>query len=106
MITWLIITKSYDSASQIFHYIESFIKIIGKDGKPAMPWLANEILKDTLIKALETRKVTYNTLLQKGDVVILEFGYHLVNPKAAKKLGITDKSATKFIVLKKKRISI
>ena len=83
---------------------ESFVKIIGKDGNPSMPWLANEVLKDTLIKALETRKVTYDIALQKGDVVILEFGYHLVNPKAAKKLGITEMSSTKFIVLKKKRI--
>ena len=85
---------------------ESFMKVIGKDGKPAMPWLADSVLKDTLIKALETRQVTYDTPLQKGDVVILEFGYHLVNPKAAKKLGITDESSTKFIVLTKKRINI
>ena len=85
---------------------ESFTKVIGKDGIPAMPWLANSVLKDTLIKALETRKIRYDTILQKGDVVILRFGYYLVNPKAAKKLGITDESATKFIVLTKKRISI
>jgi len=85
---------------------ESFMKVIGKDGKPAMPWLANAVLKDTLIKALETRQINYDTTLQKGDVVILEFGYHLVNPKAAKKLGITDKRATKFIVLTKKRVKI
>ncbi|RUM75102.1 MAG: hypothetical protein DSZ12_04345 [Sulfurovum sp.] len=85
---------------------QSFIKIIGKDGKPAMPWLANEVLKDTLIKALETRQVTYDTVLRQGDIVILEFGYHLVNPKAAKKLGITDEGATKFIVLTKKRVKI
>jgi len=85
---------------------ESFIKVIGKDGKPAMPWLADTVLKDTLIKALETRKIHYNTTLQKGDVVIMEFGYHLVNPKAAKKLEITDKSVTEFIVLTKKRITI
>jgi len=85
---------------------ETFMKIIGKDGKPAMPWLANAVLKDTLIKALETRQIDHDTTLQKGDVVILEFGYHLVNPKAAKKLNITDKSATKFIVLTKKRVEI
>jgi predicted nucleic acid-binding Zn-ribbon protein len=85
---------------------ESFLKVIGKDGKPAMPWLANEVLKDTLIKALETRKVSYSTVLKKDDVVLLEFGYYLVNPKAAKKLGITDESATKFIVLTKERVKI
>ena len=85
---------------------KSFKKVIGKDGKPAMPWLANEILENSLIKALETRKVTYNTLLQKSDVVILEFGYYVINPKAAKTLDITDTSVTKFIVLTKKRIEI
>jgi len=85
---------------------KSFVKVIGKDGKPAMPWLANEVLKDTLIKALETRKVSYSTVLKKDDVVLLEFGYYLVNPKAAKKLGITDESATKFIVLTKERVKI
>ncbi len=37
---------------------------------------------------------------------ILEFGYHVVNPKAAKKLGITDKSAMKFMVLTKERVKI
>jgi hypothetical protein len=71
-----------------------------------MPWLANEVLKDTLIKALETRKVSYDTVLKKDDIVLLEFGYYLVNPKAAKKLGITDESATKFIVLTKERVKI
>lgn len=84
----------------------SFIKVIGRDGKPAMPWLANEVLKDSLIKALETRKVTYTTKLQKGDTVVVKFGYYLVNPKAAKKLNITDKRVTEFIVLTQKRFKI
>ena len=85
---------------------ESFVKIIGTNGKPAMPWVADSELKNTLIKAHETRKVTYNTTLEKGDSIVVEFGYYLVNPKAAKKLGITDKSVTEFIVLAKKRFSI
>ena len=98
---------SIEREGKIIHFKPiSFIRIIGKDGKPAMPWLANEVLKDTLIKALETRKVSYNGTLQKGDIVILEFGYHIVNPKAAKKLGIANKSATEFIILTKKRVSI
>jgi len=85
---------------------ESFVRVIGKDGKPAMPWLANSVLKDTLIKALETRKISYDTTLQKGDIVILEFGYYIVNPQATKKLEITDESVTRFIVLTKERIAI
>jgi DNA-directed RNA polymerase subunit RPC12/RpoP len=85
---------------------ESFVRVIGSNGKPAMPWVADAIIKDTSIKALETRVVKYSHKLQKGDNVVVEFGYHVVNPKAAKKLGITDKSVTKFIVLTKKRFSI
>ena len=85
---------------------ENFMRIIGKDGKPAMPWVADSELKNTLIKANELRKVTYETPLKKGDSVVIEFGYYIVNPKAAKKLGITDESVTKFTVLTKKRVSI
>jgi DNA-directed RNA polymerase subunit RPC12/RpoP len=85
---------------------ESFARVIGKDGKPSMPWLANAIIKDTSIKAHETRKVAYDTLLKKGDTVVVKFGYYVVNPKSAKKLGITDKSATQFIVLTSKRFKI
>ena len=85
---------------------ENFMRIIGKDGKPAMPWVADSELKNTLIKAHELRKVTYDTPLKKGDSVVIEFGYYIVNPKAAKKLGITDESVTKFTVLTKKRVSI
>ncbi len=85
---------------------KNFIRIIGKDGKPAMPWLADSELKNTLIKAHEIRHVKYTNLLHKGDTVVIDFGYYLVNPKAAKKLGITDRSVTKFIVLTRKRISI
>ena len=85
---------------------ESFIKTIGTEGKPSMPWLADTVISDTSIKALETRKIHYDTVLQKGDTVIVEFGYYVVNPKMAEKLNLTDESVTKFIVLTEKRISI
>jgi len=85
---------------------ESFAKIIGKDGKASMPWLADTVISDTSIKALETRKVSYDTVLKKGDTVVVEFGYYIVNPKAADKLGIKDKHVTEFIVLTKKRFEI
>jgi DNA-directed RNA polymerase subunit RPC12/RpoP len=82
---------------------ESFARVIGTDGKPSMPWLADAIISDTSIKAHETRVVKYGDTLQKGDTVVVKFGYYVVNPKAAKKLEITDKSVTKFIVLTKKK---
>ena len=77
----------------------NFIRIIGTEGKPSTPWLATEVLKDTTIKAHETRHVTFNTTLQKGDTVLIEFGYLLVNPKTAKKLHLDTPSATEFTVL-------
>jgi DNA-directed RNA polymerase subunit RPC12/RpoP len=84
---------------------ESFARVIGTDGKPSMPWLADAVISDTSIKAHETRTVKYDTPLQKGDTVVVKFGYYVVNPKAAKKLNITDKSATEFIILTKKRFN-
>ncbi len=85
---------------------KNFVRIIGKNGKPAMPWIADRVLKDTLIKAHEIRKIKYNTKLQKGDSVVVEFGYYLVNPKALKKLNIKDKSLGEFIILTEKRFSL
>ena len=84
----------------------SFKRVIGVNGKPSMPWLAETVLKDTLIKALEKRKVDYSTVLQKGDEVTVKFGYYLVNPHAAKKLGIKDKKVTDFKVLTQKRFKL
>ncbi len=83
-----------------------FVKVIGKDGKPSFPWLADSIIKDTTIKAFENRVVKYETPLKKGDEVIVEFGYHIVNPKVAKKLKITDEKAVKFTILKKEKFGI
>jgi hypothetical protein len=80
-----------------------FQKVIGTDGKPSMPWLATEVLKDTLIKAFEKRKVSYDFVLEKGDEVLVEFGYHIVNPKIAKKLGLEAQRYKKFVVLTKER---
>jgi DNA-directed RNA polymerase subunit RPC12/RpoP len=85
---------------------ESFSRVIGTNGQASMPWLADAIVSDTSIKALETRVVHYDTVLKKGDTVIVKFGYYMVNPKAAKKLNITDESATKFIILTQEKIAI
>ncbi len=83
-----------------------FVRIIGTNSKPTPPWLATTILKDTTIKAFEKRKITYQTQLKKGDKLIVEFGYHIVNPKMAKKLNINDTHYTKFITFKKKVFTI
>jgi len=79
----------------------SFFRILGADGKPAMPWLATEIFKENMLKADETRTIKYDTKVQNGDVIEVEFGYYLVNPKMLKKLGLMDnEKATKFNILK------
>lgn len=81
---------------------EIFVRVIGKDKKPAMPWSATSTLKDTVIKADENRVINYNFELKKGDKVDVILGWFLVNPKAVKKLNLqNEKIATKFITFKK-----
>ena len=82
---------------------QSFVRVIGTAGKATMPWLADAVIKDTTIKAGEKRKVSFDTELKKGDEVIVEFGYYLVNPAVAQKLGLTDAGASEFRVLTHKR---
>jgi len=81
----------------------SYVRIIGTKGKPSMPWLADSVIRDTSIKALETRTETFKTMLKKGDKVEAELGYYLVNPRAAAKLGIDDPDATEYTVLSRAR---
>jgi len=84
-----------------------FLRIIGKDGKPSMPWLADEVLKDNHIKAKEKRIIRFQTPLQSGDVVEVKLGHYKVNPKIAKKLGLNeDKSLTTFKLFKKERFEV
>lgn len=79
-----------------------FLRVIGKDGKPTPPWLATEVVKDTMIKGDEKRLVKYDQALKEGDKVHVMLGYFLVNPKALKKLGMENlESVKKFNVLKK-----
>jgi len=83
----------------------TFHRVIGKDGKPTMPWLADAVLKDSTIKAHEKREISFPETLQKGDTVMVELGYYVVNPKMAKKLKIEDKALSEFTLLTKKRFS-
>lgn len=84
-----------------------FLKVIGVDGKPAMPWLAKEVLVDTMIKANEKRVLNHTTPLKAGDEIEVVLGYYLVNPKALENLGLKgNKEAEKFIVLKKKNFIV
>ncbi len=85
----------------------TFVKVLGKDGKPAMPWVADMILKNSMIKADETRVIKFQEKLQKGDEIEATLGFFIVNPKAAKKLKLEDeKSLTSFIIFKKLYVNV
>jgi hypothetical protein len=81
-----------------------FARVIGKDGKPAMPWAADSEIQNNMIQANEKRAIKYNFELQKGDIVDVTLGWYLVNPKVVKKLNLQNEEvATKFNVFKKQR---
>ena len=78
----------------------NFFTLLGHEGKPAMPWVADEVLKTNAIDASSEKVIDTDIPLEKGDHVTLTLGFHIVNPKAAAKLGIDDKEITDFKVLK------
>lgn len=79
----------------------SFARIIGKDAKPTMPWLADSEISNNMLKANERRVLKYDFKLEKDDKVEVIFGYYRVNPKMLKKLKLeNDPRSTKFNILK------
>ncbi|RLA83807.1 MAG: hypothetical protein DRG78_03235 [Epsilonproteobacteria bacterium] len=86
---------------------ESFVRTLGKDGKPTLPWLATEVVKDNMLKAGETRTIKYDTAVKSGDIVEVEFGYYLVDPQLHKELNLeNNEEATKFTILKTKFFTV
>ncbi len=80
---------------------EQFIRLIGHEGKPAMPWKASVTLKDTMIQANEKRSVKYDYKLRESDRVEVVLGWYLVNPKVLSELGLESEAiASEFIVFK------
>ena len=78
-----------------------FFRILGTKGKPSMPWLATEVVKENMLKADEIKTYKYDTLVKDGDKVEVEFGYFLVNPKMLKKLKLTEnEEAKKYNIFK------
>ena len=79
----------------------AFFRILGTKGKPSMPWLATEVVKENMLKADEVKIYKYDTLVKQGDKVEVEFGFYLVNPKMLKKLKLTEnEEAKKYNILK------
>ena len=85
----------------------SFVRAIGHEGKPTLPWLATEIVKDNMIKANEKRVIAFDQVLQSGDKVEVVLGFYVVNPKVLKKLNLQDdKELSAFTVLKGQHFSV
>jgi DNA-directed RNA polymerase subunit RPC12/RpoP len=93
--------KVLRDTKEVFEDTKPLVRVLGAGGKPTPPWLAREVVKDTMLKANEKRVFKYDTKLQKGDKVVVILGYRLVKPPLAKKLGIKEKFATEPIVFKK-----
>ncbi|OIP53011.1 MAG: hypothetical protein AUK54_09935 [Helicobacteraceae bacterium CG2_30_36_10] len=94
-------------AKQIELKTHTFVKVIGKDGKPAMPWAATEVLKDTMIKANEKRAIKFEETLKNGDHIEVKLGFYVVNPKALKKLSLDgNKELEKFTILTREYFTI
>lgn len=94
-------------AKEIKLPVVNFKKIIGRDSHPTMPWIANEVIKDTQIKANESRKIHFDKTLKSGDSIDIRLGHYIVNPKAAKKLGLdTNKEFTKFTLFKHENVNV
>ena len=87
---------------KVYSFEKSFVRIIGANKKPSPPWIATEVVKNTMLKGNEKRVIDFDFALQKGDSVEIIFGFYKVNPKMAKKFGLQ----TKFITLKRKRYTI
>ena len=95
-----VMVKVLRDGKTVWQKRELLVRILGHAGKPTPPWLATQVLKDTMLKANEKRSFTYNVQLQKGDKVVALLGYRLVKPPLAKKLGI-DPKTNKPVILKK-----
>ena len=100
----VIITRD---AKHIDLQTHSFARTIGTDGKPSMPWLATEVVKDNMIKANEKRVIKYTDAIQSGDEIEIILGFYVVNPKVLKQLNLdTDKEISKFTVLKAENFTV
>ncbi len=85
----------------------TFVRVIGHEGKPDMPWLATEVIKNTMIKAKEKRLISFDKELKSGDQLEVVLGFYVVNPKVLKKLGLeNEKSLKEFTVLQNKNFTI
>ena len=80
-----------------------FTRILSKNDKEVMPWVADATLKDTLLYGKKT--IQYDEILKKGDELIVSIGVRLLSQNGAKALNLQDdKKLSKFRVLKTEKI--
>lgn len=81
----------------------TFVRAIGNEDGPSMPWLANRVVKNTMIKPNEKKSISYSERVQSGSKIEVQLGYYVVNPKALKKLNLEgNEEMEKFTILKQK----
>ncbi len=68
----------------------------GNEGKPSAPWLATEVVENSIIKAHEKRRVKFDKKLKSGDEVEATLGYYIVDPKTIDSLGLDKDKFSKF----------
>lgn len=79
----------------------TFERVLGKENKPAMPWVADSVIKNTVLQGNEEKIFTFDYKLNTEDKVNIVLGYYLVNPRMLKGLGLEDnEEITKFYILK------
>ena len=81
-----------------------FVKVLAKNDKPTLPAFADTILKDTMLKANESRTFEVPVNLNKNSTVTATFGFYKIVPKSAKMLGVKDKSLSDFVELKRVKL--
>ncbi len=77
-----------------------FKRTVGNEGKPSAPWLATEVVENSMIKAHEKRRVKFDKKLKSGDEVEATLGYYIVDPKIVDSLGLDKDKFSKFKPIK------
>ncbi len=92
--------------STVFTKTEHFARVLGKDNKPTLPWLADSVIHNSMIKANERRVLNYGFKVKAEDIVEVIFGYYRVNPKMVDVFKVNPKKYGQFHIMKKKRFII
>ncbi|WP_200762454.1 multiheme c-type cytochrome [Nitrosophilus alvini] len=97
----------FRNGKKVYEDTKTFARIIGANGKPTPPWLAKEVIKNSMPGPNEKKVFKHNFKLEKGDKIKAVLGYYLVNPKMINKLGLQNSEiAKRFFILTQKQFKI